>query len=200
MLVDLDNGTELTLQGEHSAPLMGGAFSPDGSLVATSGDDGSTRLWDAATGYLVETLTGHDGRVWAPTFSDARRSTSPCTPSSLDGTMMTWDLSGSRRLGEPFQAGAGTDGLPGQADAAPHIAVSPDGRLLATNDVDGVVIRRRHDACGRSPRSRPLGRTARSTRRGHRTAPGWRSRAPGRRSWSCTTRRPGSSSLRAAVH
>ena len=60
-------------KGEHSAPIMGGAFSPDGSLVATSGDDGATRLWNAATGSLVETLTGHDGKVWAPAFSDARR-------------------------------------------------------------------------------------------------------------------------------
>ena len=39
----LHDGTQLALQGEHSAQILGGAFSPDGSLVATSGDDGATR-------------------------------------------------------------------------------------------------------------------------------------------------------------
>ena len=56
MLVNVHNGRELTLPGGASAPLMGGAFSPDGSLVATSGDDGSTRLWNATTGSLVSSL------------------------------------------------------------------------------------------------------------------------------------------------
>ena len=41
-LVNLRDGTQLTLKGEHAAPIMGGAFSGDGSLVATGGDDGAT--------------------------------------------------------------------------------------------------------------------------------------------------------------
>ncbi len=49
-LVNLRDGTQLTLKGEHAAPIMGGAFSGDGSLVATSGDDGATLLWNATTG------------------------------------------------------------------------------------------------------------------------------------------------------
>ncbi len=77
--------------------------------------------------------------MWAPTFSDTGGRLTLHT-ASLDGTMMTWDLSGSRRLGEPFQAGAGTDVRPVPIWDGPHVAVSPDGRLLAVNDIDGTSI------------------------------------------------------------
>ena len=69
MLSNLDDGSLRPLHGAHSSQMLGGAFSPDGSLVATSGDDGSTRLWNATTGSLVDTLVGHAGRVCAPAFS-----------------------------------------------------------------------------------------------------------------------------------
>ncbi len=42
----------------HSRGVQGLAFSPDGSLLATSGGDRKTRLWDAATGELRHTLEG----------------------------------------------------------------------------------------------------------------------------------------------
>ena len=139
VLLDLHAGTTVTLQGQHSGQILGGAFSPDGALVATSGDDGLSRLWNAKTGALVETLAGQDGRVFQPTFSDVDGELTLYTV-GLDGTMVTWDVSGSRRLGHPFHAGAGFDGIPESADPGPRIAVSPDGRLLATNDVTGLSI------------------------------------------------------------
>ena len=39
------------------------AFSPDGRRIAAGGDDGTVRLWDAATGREVRTLRGHSGAV-----------------------------------------------------------------------------------------------------------------------------------------
>ena len=36
-----------------------GDFSPDGSLLVTGSADGSTRVWDTASGQLLETMVGH---------------------------------------------------------------------------------------------------------------------------------------------
>jgi WD40 repeat protein len=39
----------LTLKG-HTGPVLSVKFSPDGKMIATSSLDGTTRIWDAATG------------------------------------------------------------------------------------------------------------------------------------------------------
>ena len=139
ILADLFTGTQLTLQGGIASQILGGAFSPDGSLVETSGDDGVARLWDVKTGALVDTFVGHDGRVWPATFSEANGQLTMHT-ASLDGSMITWDVTGSRRLGQPFHAGSGFDGQADHVQGAPKVVVSPDGRLLATNDPTGIQI------------------------------------------------------------
>src|SRR5262249_24076211 len=41
------------------------ARSPDGTLIATGHEDTRVRLWDAATGKLVQEMAGHELPVWA---------------------------------------------------------------------------------------------------------------------------------------
>ena len=156
-LLNLHDGTTVRLQDQHSGTIQGGAFSPDGTLVATSGDDGMSRIWDARTGALVDTFAGHDGRVFAPAFSSAGGELTLHT-ASLDGTTMTWDVSGhGRRLEQSFHTGVGFDS--GSTGLAPRIAVSPDGRLLAANDLAGITIldATTHAVVRRIPAHQPAG-------------------------------------------
>ena len=51
------------------APVKAVAFAPDGTRILTGSSDNTARLWDAATGRAVATLTGHTDFVWTVAFS-----------------------------------------------------------------------------------------------------------------------------------
>jgi WD40 repeat protein/DNA-binding SARP family transcriptional activator len=56
----------------HDSNVTSVAFSADGSMLATSGDDGFLRVWDLATGDVLvrhQGLAGSEGQVWGPSFS-----------------------------------------------------------------------------------------------------------------------------------
>lgn len=67
--VDTDGGgTLLRSMRDNSGDVLCVAFSPDGGVLATGSRDGSIYLWDAATGGLLELLTGHAGEVLSVAF------------------------------------------------------------------------------------------------------------------------------------
>lgn len=45
------------------------AFSPNGQLIATGGDDGRVKVWNSRTGFCFVTFTEHEAPVSAVTFS-----------------------------------------------------------------------------------------------------------------------------------
>src|SRR5690242_16246447 len=52
-----------TLRFHHNPDVTGLAFAPDGRTLASGGQDKAVRLWDAATGKVIRTLTGHQVSV-----------------------------------------------------------------------------------------------------------------------------------------
>jgi len=102
------------------------AFSPDGTLVASAGEDKLVKLWDAATGELRGTLAGHRDQVTPAVFSpDGRLLVS----GSDDTTVRIWDVARAKELVT----------LGGHSDWVHTVALSNDGRFLASAGGDTTV-------------------------------------------------------------
>jgi len=115
----------LTLQG-----MTGGAwslaFSPDGEHVASGGNDFTVKIWDATTGQLIHSLTGHNHYVTDVAFSpDGKRLAS----TSTDGTVRIWDVTTGRAIHT----------LNGYSSSVWNPVFSSDGTWLAAGDCDGTV-------------------------------------------------------------
>jgi WD40 repeat protein/serine/threonine protein kinase len=110
----------------HLDSVYVGCFSPDSRRVASGGRDGSVRLWDAATGRLLNILLGHAAEVTALAWSpDGTRLAS----GSLRGTIRLWD-SNSGLLLHTLEEHSGRIGV---------LAWSVDGKRLASGSADRSI-------------------------------------------------------------
>ena len=107
----------------------------------TGDDEARVTVWDVAGARPRATFEGHAGRINGVALSpDSRTAYS----ASLDGTVIAWDIAGTRRLGRAFRAVPGEDvrtvsetGLMGLTPASYNISVSPDGDTLSVGEGDG---------------------------------------------------------------
>ncbi|HJT59524.1 MAG TPA: NB-ARC domain-containing protein [Ktedonobacteraceae bacterium] len=115
----------LTCRG-HTDGVWSLAFSPDGSLLASSSDDSDVRLWDSASGDCLRILEDHTNRVRSISFSPDG---STLASGSDDRTIRVWDT----YSGDCLQT------LIGHTDRVWSVAYSPDGKLLASGSTDQTV-------------------------------------------------------------
>ncbi|MDX1994214.1 MAG: serine/threonine-protein kinase [bacterium] len=120
------SGQSSTLRG-HSGIVHDLDFTPDGSRMASAGEDGTIIVWDMASRTQVATLTGHNATVRSVRFSpDGTRLAS----SGEDNTVRLWDVStGSQQVV-----------MTGHTARVLTVDWSPDGTLVASAAQDGLII------------------------------------------------------------
>ncbi|KAK2731274.1 hypothetical protein FQN57_003536 [Myotisia sp. PD_48] len=78
--------------------VMSVAFSPDGSKIVSGSGDNTVRVWEVATGKLLQTLEGHSGSVTSVAFSpDGSDNAISTTSYSMDRSN-TWIIKNGYRV------------------------------------------------------------------------------------------------------
>lgn len=165
-LWDVESGKELQTFKGHTSTVASVALSPDAKRALTGAHDNTVRLWDVETGKELKTLTGHAGPVRAVAFLPDKRAVSgghdrTVRVWNLDtgettvrfGPFDNYVLSlavapGGKRMvvnagssAALLDRGSGlvTQWFKGHTDKLHAVAISPDGRLLATGGYDKTV-------------------------------------------------------------
>jgi WD40 repeat protein len=108
------------------AVVLAVAYSPDGTILASAGDDAVIRLQDLASGQLIGRLEGHRDTVSCLAFSPDGGT---LATGSYDRSLKLWDVA-ARRLKTT---------LSGHTNWVFSVAFSPDGGSLASGGHDKTV-------------------------------------------------------------
>jgi WD40 repeat protein/serine/threonine protein kinase len=124
----------------HSDGLFSVSWSPDGKLLATVSEDGTAKVWNAATGWELSLLDAHTNRVLCLSWSPDGKL---MATGSEDGTAKTWDpIRGKEQLtlrAHPSGVWNLNWSRKGHPSGVWSVSWSPDGKRLATGSGDGTA-------------------------------------------------------------
>jgi WD40 repeat protein/predicted Ser/Thr protein kinase len=127
VFVDTTSGKHTVVRDAHRDEIWALTFSPDGTRLASAGEDRIARLWDPATGALLAACQGHTSKILGAAFSpDGAR----LVTASADATVRQWNA----RTGEEVEAPY--DRHLGEVVVATY---SPDGQWVASAGLDRTI-------------------------------------------------------------
>jgi WD40 repeat protein len=110
----------------HSGQVNVAAYSPDGTRVLTASDDGTARIWDAASGAEIAVFRANAGKIVSAVFApDGGR----VAVAAEDGTARIWDGS----------SGRGPVILKGHKQSLRSVAFDPEGKRVVTASLDSTA-------------------------------------------------------------
>jgi WD40 repeat protein/transcriptional regulator with XRE-family HTH domain len=123
---------ELTLRG-HTDSVWSAVFSPDGTRIATASNDGTAKIWDAATGKVLLTVKGSSydtGSYYASVYYAAFSPNGKyLATAGGDGIARIWNATTGEELFD----------LSRDYQVVFHVEFSPDGSRVATAGPAGAA-------------------------------------------------------------
>ncbi|NTU49877.1 MAG: CHAT domain-containing protein, partial [Desulfobulbaceae bacterium] len=139
VLWDIKDHTHITIYEtlKSSFPIESLAFSPSGQILASGDISGNLTFWNVKSKQKVDQLfAAHSSYITSLAFIIDDNT---MASASYDGTIMLWDIETLQRIGEPLRGHE-----PGYAsqyqDYVMDLAVSPDGKTLASGSADQTII------------------------------------------------------------
>jgi WD40 repeat protein/serine/threonine protein kinase len=125
--------SEVLAIAAHDGEVYDAIYSPQGTEIASTGEDGALKVWDVATGQLFHNLPGQKSGVFFPAYSgDGTR----LAAANRENGVSIWDLSSGKELlslkGDMADAGI-------ESGPITAVAFSPDGTRLVAADQEGTV-------------------------------------------------------------
>lgn len=119
----------------NDAAVTSVAISPNGRFVAAGSLDSVVRLWDVATGNLLECLRGHRDSVYSVAFTPDGKG---LISGSLDKTLKYWELNLAPR-GANDKYAKSLFNFIGHKDYVLSVAISDDGQWIVSGSKDRSV-------------------------------------------------------------